>query len=187
MTLPIISAAVFTIDGQLVTEHDVARFWRAVERSSGCWRWLGAPNHSGYGRLHVGGKGGRHLMAHRLSFAIHGAPPSTEIEVCHTCDNPICVRPDHLFLGTHGDNMADRDAKGRTPSGGEHWMQHLPKARRPRGEQHGAAILTVAQVGEIRTRYAAGDVSYGDLSAVFNVSRGTVRDIVKRRRWAHLE
>jgi hypothetical protein len=90
------------------------------------------------------------------------------MEVCHTCDNPPCVNPDHLFLGTHGDNMRDSSVKGR---------QGHP------GEQNGRAVLTAAQVADIRAR-ATG--AYGELSALareYGVGTGTMSKILKRQTW----
>lgn len=186
--MPVQSPIVLILDGQSVTAHDVARFWEKVTRSPGnkCWLWKGKPNHSGYGRLHVGGRNGRHLLAHRLSRAL--AYPGEDIanlEVCHECDNPPCVNPIHLFVGTHLDNMKDRDRKGRVTRGDEHWTARKPE-RKAKGENHGASRLTESKVLAIRSRYAAGGQSYGDLATEYDVSPGTIRDVVKRRRWKHL-
>lgn len=81
-----------------------------VDASSGCWLWTGDKAKKGYGRLKIEGK---RVYAHRAMWEEKvGAIPAGQL-VCHTCDNPSCVRPDHLFLGTQFDNMGDASAKGR--------------------------------------------------------------------------
>jgi hypothetical protein len=92
-----------------------------------CWEWPGGTHNSGYGMLVIGGK---QLRAHRVIYESEVGPIHAGMIVCHKCDNRKCCRPDHLFLGTHSDNAADRNAKGR----------------QARGERHGRAKLTDAQV-----------------------------------------
>lgn len=89
-----------------------ARFWQFVDKSGDCWVWTGARNKAGYGRFGQGGDT-RMVYAHRASYELHYGPVPTGMFVCHTCDNPSCVRPDHLFVGTRGDNMRDAHQKGR--------------------------------------------------------------------------
>lgn len=87
------------------------RFWANVEKSDGCWKWVGPMRSTGYGRIWVNKKRGVQ-SAHRVSWELHHQDPG-EMSVLHHCDNPVCVRPDHLFLGTQADNMRDMTAKGR--------------------------------------------------------------------------
>lgn len=105
---------------------DVAtRFWAHVEKGPGCWLWTGARTWSGHGTFNVGAK--KFDRAHRVAYRlVHGAIPDGLV-VCHQCDNPPCVNPAHLWLGTQGDNLRDMMAKGR--AGG----QFKPKTHCIRG------------------------------------------------------
>lgn len=89
------------------------RFWAKVEKTPTCWEWRGATV-TGYGHISMGGVLGKIRLAHRISWEMHNGPIPDGLHVCHRCDNPKCVRPDHLFLGTDLDNAQDRDAKGRS-------------------------------------------------------------------------
>ncbi len=89
------------------------RFWPKVRRGEGCWEWTGARSAKGYGRLTAGRRGDGYLRTHRLSFELAYGPVPDGLFVLHRCDNPPCVRPDHLFLGTKSDNMRDAVSKGR--------------------------------------------------------------------------
>lgn len=87
------------------------RFWSKVQKTDGCWEWTGSRRPKGYGVFAV--NGARRESAHRVAYALFIGPISAGFFVCHRCDNPRCVRPDHLFLGTQADNMRDMHAKGR--------------------------------------------------------------------------
>jgi len=86
------------------------RFWSKVNKTNGCWLWTAAQNRAGYGVLN---RDGIATLAHRISYEFQHGPISGGLHVCHHCDTPACVRPDHLFLGTDATNAADRDAKRR--------------------------------------------------------------------------
>lgn len=96
------------------------------EPNSGCWLWTGAVSGSGYGKINIGGK---FFAAHRLSYFLHNDLPTTNpLFVCHRCDNPMCVNPEHLFLGTARDNLVDCILKGRNA--------RLLKTHCPRGHPY---------------------------------------------------
>lgn len=89
------------------------RFWLYVQKSDGCWNWTGGLSSKGYAILKGEGGDGKRLQSSRVSWEIHNGPIPPGLFVCHRCDNPKCVRPDHLFLGTQTDNMQDCIRKGR--------------------------------------------------------------------------
>jgi hypothetical protein len=152
------------------------RFWARVQKADGeaCWLWRGVLDEKRYGRLCVAGKMPR---AHRLSYELNVGPIPDGLFVCHHCDNPSCVRPDHLFVGTVTDNNRDMGRKGRAK-----WTRHPELTR---GEQNPHAKLTNAQVLAIRELVAAGR-NQKLVAAEFGVSPMTVSHIHNRRRWSHL-
>lgn len=133
--------------------------WR-LERKSGCWLWTGAT--AGRPRYGCVRFGKRKLRAHRVSWQIHRGRIPNGLLVCHNCDTPLCVNPDHLFLGTHADNQQDSVRKGRRPN--------------QKGVANNQAKLTEREVAAIRAdkrpqRQTAAD--YGiDQSQVSNIKRG---------------
>src|SRR5215469_2647990 len=136
---------------------------------SHCLEWKAARNLRGYGVIN---DGTRSQLAHRMAWVLeHGSVPEY-LGVLHKCDNPACVRPDHLFIGTRADNNADMMEKGRSRSG----------TNPPRGASTWCAKLTEDDVRTIR-----GSTERGvDLARKYGVTRVTITDIRKRRSWAHV-
>lgn len=148
------------------------RFWSKVDLSDpdGCWLWKGSRRHT-YGEVWVDGE---KQYAHRVAYAlVHGAVPPG-LFVCHRCDTPLCVRPDHLFAGTQGDNIRDCAAKGR--------QRGTFADRPPRGEQNSQAKLTWADVDRIRA-LAAGGMSQYAIAEQFGVAQTNVSAIVRGVAW----
>lgn len=141
------------------------RFWSYVERTEGCWTWKLSTASNGYGRFSPDGE--IQVNAHRFAWEITYGPISDGLEVCHRCDNPACVNPAHLFLGTHRENMLDMVQKGR----------HF----RP-GLEH-RAKLTREQVAEIRHRYATEKISQRQLARDYGVSKATIGHLLTYRTW----
>lgn len=161
----------------LLTVSVIERFLPNVDRTGGCWVWTGKKDADGYGMLYATGGDFR---AHRVAYELAFDRAPGDLCVCHTCDNPSCVRPSHLFLGTSQENTADRHAKGRSATG--------PKLRRERiarGERQGQAKLTDGDVRTIRRERAAG-VTQKELQARFGVSQGTISHIDSGKSWRHV-
>lgn len=146
------------------------RFWPKVEKSGpivqadlgSCWVWTGfCAKYNGYGKMHVDTEAGkRSFVAHRVSWTLHFGEIPDGKEVLHRCDNPPCVRPDHLLIGTHTDNMRDMSAKGRSA----------------------AAALTAGQVREIRAALARGERK-STVADRFGTSRQNMTSIANGSSW----
>lgn len=143
-------------------------FWSKVQMGLFCWEWQAAKDRFGYGVLRSGRK---RWVAHRLSWTLHFGEIPNGLCVLHRCDNPRCVNPAHLFLGTRLDNMHDMISKGRA--------RHEGKA----GEKHPLAKLTAKAVVVIRKRVAAGETRAA-VARDMGVDKTTVAKIVSGRLWA---
>lgn len=155
------------------------RFWSKVDMSGECWNWTGHTNNMGYGMLWTTA---RKQLAHRISWEMHNGSIPDGLYVCHRCDNPLCVRPAHLFLGTPADNSRDMAHKGRSALVDRDGIHRHPE-HRPRGENHYIAKLNWDQVRDIRRRFASGEQSCTELGNEYGVSRACIRAVVSRKTW----
>ncbi len=177
------------------SDKDVRRFWSHVDvrGPDDCWLWTAACSGDGYGTTKVGPKV---YGAHRLSYLIAHGRPIRNWHICHHCDTPKCVNPKHLFLGTHMDNMNDRDAKGRQWKGpaperkgqnmgtlNGHWT--MPE-RTPKGEWHHGARLKESDVLFIREMFRSKQMTQPQLAQMFKMTQMNVSAITTRRTWRHL-
>jgi hypothetical protein len=153
--------------------NNAERFWNKVDKTGECWEWTGTKNKDGYGMIKLHTK--KMVSAHRLSYVLHH-PLNVdiweyrEICVCHKCDNPKCVNPSHLFLGSRTDNMTDMFNKGRCIL----------------GEKKHNSKLTDTQVREIRTRYADGGITHRGLAKEYGTSSPNITAILNRKLWKHI-
>jgi hypothetical protein len=144
-----------------------SQFWARIDRRGDdeCWAFLGSKSHKGYGAGWFRVNGVVYRVSHRASWAIHYGHPGA-MYVCHHCDNPPCVNPRHLFLGTNADNMADMTAKGRQARGPKQALARLT-------EDQARAIKSSPE----RTRA---------LAERYGVAYGTIEAIRRGRSWKHI-
>jgi hypothetical protein len=205
----------------LLTQSDIDRFWAKVNKDGPipphrpelgpCWVWTAGTVDAGYGGFWLCGKMRR---AQRVAFLIkHGRWP--EPCACHRCDNPPCVREDHLFEGTHAANARDRDAKGRqvTLRGAEHWSRYHPELL-PRGDRNGArrhperlargdrsgrrlhperyprgervCTAKLTEADVLEIRRLGGTMSQRAIAEAYGVTRPLVGYILQRTIWRHV-
>jgi hypothetical protein len=172
------------------------RFWSHVDTSGDCWLWTAFLDKRGYGLFAVTHRAQR--RAPRVAYELtYGSIPDGLL-VCHRCDNPSCVRPDHLFLGTPAENSKDMVVKGRAATGAKNGTRTQPE-RKPRGERHGrhtmpersaradrhgSAKLTWDDVRAIRAKYALGGTSCRRLATEYGVNHSTIHGIVTGKNWS---
>ena len=144
-------------------------FWSLVNKKSEteCWTWLGKVNQWGYGRYQFNGV---YAMAHRVSYELTYTKVIKGLIAIHTCDNPACCNPNHIILGTHADNQADKFKKGR----------------QAKGEVVGTSLLTEAQVKEARKKYIPKVVTYKMLAIEYGVCRDTIQKAIRGINWRHI-
>ena len=140
---------------------DKKRFWEKVSKKNGCWQWTSALAVNGYGVFWFEGS---NVYAHRHIFYLEGCDIPSGMQVCHTCDNPSCVNPDHLFLGSPSDNHVDSSKKGRR-----------------KGQK-----LCEEDVRRIRDMHRSGGKNK-DISRLFKLHPKYVHKITSKEKWAHVD
>lgn len=146
---------------------DRLKVYSKTDAGSGCLEWIGAKR-KGYGRLRIAGKD---YAAHKLSWIESNGPIPNGMWVLHRCDNPACIQPSHLFLGTAKDNFDDMHCKGRyTP---------------PRGEKQPNAKLNADKVLSLRKLYAKG-MQFRQMAKAFGINEATIKDCVRGETWSHI-
>jgi hypothetical protein len=152
-----------------------------IDISTGCWIWTGPLRKDLYGYLKIDG---RSVLAHRVSYELHNGNIPSGLEVCHTCDNPSCVSPNHLFCGTHDDNMKDMASKGRGKTIARHGKDNpMYGISLSKGSDNGMSKLTEENVRFI----LKSSMSDTELGKMFGVLRGTVWAIRTRKSWKHID
>lgn len=150
------------------------RFWAKVRKGEGCWEWTAYKMRNGYGTIaRDGGRLAGKDFAHRVSWVLHNGPIPDGMYVCHRCDNPGCVRPDHLFLGTPKENQDDMRRKGR------HYYPGAP------GERNNKAKLTEEVVRRVHAMGVAG-MTQAQIAAVVGITQANVGCILLGKTWKHL-
>lgn len=152
------------------------RFWNKVNKTDECWNWTGGTVQSNYYRYGIFKDGKKAVRAHRFSFAMYNGSVPEGLFVCHACDNPLCVNPAHLFLGTAQDNATDMVNKGR----------------QAKGTTVHNAVLTDGKVKQIRQMYAertaSGKRKYTQqqIADKYGCTRRNISDIVNNKTWGHV-
>lgn len=141
---------------------------RLASAAGECVLWTGSTTMQGYGQVRIDGK---LVLCHRLAWSVTNGPIPAGMHVCHRCDTPACFNPEHLFLGTNADNVADRMAKGRSAD--------------QRGDRNGHAKLTAASARAIKAQLDAGG-SHRTIARQFGVSASAVAHINTGRNWSHI-
>lgn len=156
-----------------VTKENINNFWKRVEKTDNCWIWRGGVNSRGYGNFAFR-KNGKVInnRAHRFAYILSEGKVPLNLMVCHKCNNPLCVRPDHLYMGSGSDNVQDAIISGL-------WNP-------PQGEKNGMSKLTEKEVRKIRKMFASGNYYQKELANIFGVMRENISQIVNKRSWAHI-
>lgn len=171
------SAGQLRIGSSGLSPLEVAQFWLQVEgdftrHADACWIWRGHVNNTGYGHVSLGGRGALKRLAHRVAYELVKGPIPNGLLVCHACDEPLCVNPQHLWLGTDADNQQDAARKGRK--------------RSLRGSAHPNHKLTDDDVRRLRAMVEGG-VPLTRIGQHFGIHATTVARIARREKWAHVE
>lgn len=153
------------------------RFWSKVEKTDTCWLWK-ASTRAGYGSFKLNGKV---IFAHRFSYELANNGIDKDLMVCHKCDNPLCVNPDHLFLGTNSDNMKDCYSKGR--------MKLLNGIKFKKGDRPDNRVLSDLSVKEIKKLIINKKelkLTLQKIADIFNINVSTIKDIASGRSYINI-
>lgn len=160
------------------TPEDIAslsrRFWKKVRKTDGCWVWTASIGSHGYGQIRLTSVQGPlgAGTSHRVSWFLHYGVIPNDLHICHRCDNRMCVRPDHLFLGTHHDNMLDKQSKGRC------------RTNPRKGCNNPGAKFTPDQIAYIRLECKPG--MFKAFARRYGVDPATISNIVRRRHYSDI-
>lgn len=144
----------------ILSQKQLNKFWRNVEqKETGCWEWMGAKTKNGYGHMNIFYK---NQYAHRISYEIKYGEIPVGMVACHKCDNPACVNPDHIFIGTQKDNIQDMIKKGRN-------------------EIVGNMKYPFSKIIEIRDKYNNGEKNYSKLGRIFGISKQYIWFIINNK------
>lgn len=154
----------------ILTDKNIARFWSKVYigDKNECWLWLASTTSGGYGFF----RAGKSMNAHRFSLMLKLNNEDLNGMCLHSCDNPKCVNPNHLHLGTNSENIKQA------------YERNLIFAQK--GESHGRSILTEKDVLWIRENYPKGGHTHRSLAKQFGVGATTIKDVLKRKKWNHI-
>lgn len=184
------------MDNRITSFDDAERLWSKVTKGDECWVWTGTTDKDGYGILHMEVDDHVYNKAHRYAYFHATSEHPEQMLVCHTCDNPPCVRPDHLFLGTHLDNVRDMHEKGRanTVAGTDEWKERQAAGIREKGHwvvQHPEKVkrgdawkltrVSDANVAEIRRRWAVKESTQTAMAKEFGITFQYVSEICRNR------
>jgi|SRR3990172_10485598 len=161
-----------------MTQDDIIRFWGKAQKTDQCWLWTGATKteiNLNYGQFYFKGK---RLAAHRLAWELTFGRIPSSLCVLHSCDNPICVNPTHLFLGTREDNVADRHKKARDSRGARHSSACIKKKSNVK--------LLDSDILEIRRLCASRGLTHKEIADQFGIHKSTVSKIHLRTAWAYV-
>ena len=163
----------------------IDRFQCSINKTDYCWIWTGSMQTNGYGRIFYDGKDHK---AHRVSYELNIGHIPKGMIICHKCDNPSCVNPDHLFLGTNQDNSIDMVQKGRnnieSRSGDNHWMKKHPD-KIAKGSSLNKSCLTEDNVIKLRKEFSSGATQVA-LAKKYGTTNKNIFHIVHRKTWKHI-
>jgi len=142
------------------------KFLRFVRKTDTCWHWTGCFTNAGYGWICINRQ---QILAHRLSYELFRGKIKNGLYVCHSCDIRKCVNPQHLFLGTHAENLKDAAQKGRM-----------------KRELSGSTKLNRKQVKKIREKFKLGNVSQRKLAKEFGIAQSHISRIINFKQWFHI-